>query len=108
MADEILLQCDGPAVRITEAEGSPGWYRCTLCTEDAVRLGAGTGSYLAGRLAELLRHKSCFHGRPGVGKIEGRDVRWVLSLSEDHATLYAAEQGGGWALYWQAADTRII
>ena len=43
-----------------------------------------------------------------VGAVDGISVHWVLSLSEDHCTLYAADVEGSRVLIVQDSDAQTI
>jgi hypothetical protein len=64
---------------IEDREGV-NWYGCTLVMSDDTKyLGAESWQYVAICLIEALLG----HGK-SAGQIEGNDVRWVLSLAEEH------------------------
>ena len=75
------------------------WYECILSFGDSsIRLGAEAPTYLKQHLSIGLT------GGPktSAGKLEGREVYWVLSLAENHHMLFAALDNTGVTLYWQA------
>lgn len=57
------------------------------------------------RLASALRDDA---GHPVSGTIDGRDVRFVLSHFERHASLYVGDEPGRRALYFQSREGTLM
>jgi hypothetical protein len=99
----IELQAGGSVLRLTCDHRN--WCRASLRTpiECDRELGADDKNVLTGRLRGALA------GNIGtaIGKIEGVDVSWVTSLSENHSTIYAAEIGADLELFFQDATGNL-
>jgi len=90
---------------LIEQQGDADWYRCTVVVDGVpTYAGADAREPILRRLADAL------HGvaREPAGEIDGIVVRWVFSLSEQHFTLYIANEGETTLLFWQDADARLL
>jgi hypothetical protein len=88
-------------LRVTEVR--EGWWQWLLLRpEGTTVLGADV---LAGRAAKLL---ASLEQGTSAGEFDGRPVRWVFSLFENHHSLYASDEGTERLLYFQDGDARII
>jgi hypothetical protein len=94
-----LSTCDGRLLlRLLES----GW--CEIQLESGGRitaLGADDIDVIRRKLGAALEGPLA---GPERGMIDDHVVRWVLSLSENHATVYAADVGEHRRLYFQAGD----
>jgi hypothetical protein len=82
-----------------------GWSKCYLVE--------GTGSlYLGAALIENLARKILAHleGEPEVEgeEIEGKSARRVITLSEEHHTLYLGGEGSERRLFVRDRDGKVI
>jgi hypothetical protein len=84
--------------------GKNGWSRCYLVSDRRIYLGAETQSYLTHNLLKTLNNNA----EDTIGEISGHPVRWGLSLTEAHCTLYVATQNSAQIMFWQDADGRLI
>jgi hypothetical protein len=102
MAPVITLEGEGGALRLeTDARG---WTDCFLVAGGGeTYLGGDTRARLVPRLLAGLDPLA----GPPIGRLAGHDVHWVLTLSEAHHTLYAADENGARLLIWQAPDTAV-
>lgn len=82
-----------------------GWCDATLDANGRHRLGSETRNVLVDRLVRALRNEL---SGPSSGELEGVSVVWVLSLSERHASIYAAHRDGMRNLYFQDAEGKLI
>jgi len=82
-----------------------GWTRVFLVGNPDCFLGALSFDPLKDRLEKTLRN---WKGLPAKGQLEGVKVAWVASLSEAHASLYAARDGAKLIFFVQAADLTIL
>lgn len=98
----VNLNGEGGTLRIDIGEND--WSRCELVTdEEEIYLGAETKEILVERLLNGLRIDATIDG-----EIEGRKVRWVLSLSEAHASLYASTDAADRTLFCQDKNGAVI
>lgn len=71
-----------------------------------MELGGDAKDVVVDRLRRTLTERQ---GAKTSGEVEGQSVTWVMSLSERHASLYAAEgEEGGLTVFVQAADARLL
>ncbi len=78
------------------------WCRLSIVVNGEVtRLGADTTEIIFKKLNDGL---SDFSKKKKVGKIEEIDVIWIISLSEEHFTLYYGENATQKLLFIQNAD----
>ncbi len=70
-----------------------------------MRLGADQHQVVVARLASALKEE--LRGDV-VGTINGMNVIWVLSLSEAHASIFAAHADGGRVLFFQDASGSLL
>ncbi len=97
MATTLKLYAEDYGLQISRINDI--WYECRLLFGDSsIRLGAEAPSYLKQHLLIGLTEGP----KTSAGKLEGREVYWVLSLSENHHMLFAAADNTGITLYWQA------
>jgi hypothetical protein len=83
-----------------------GW--CEVLLEKGARrytLGAEAVTIVVERLLRGLADKLVGQS---AGEIENVAVRWVLSLAERHASVYAADVGDQRVLFFQAEDGSLI
>ena len=100
--DTLELPFPGGCLRL--AAGN--WCHVVLEREGRThRLGADAWKIVVERLLKGL--VGPLEGA-GSGKIDGATVYWVLSLSEDHATLYVAPRPGGRTLFVQDAAGALV
>jgi hypothetical protein len=90
----LLVDCD-----------TSQWCEVTLDANGIHQLGSETRSVLVERLVRGLRGEL---SAPTSGELDGVPVAWVLSLSERHASIYAADREGIRTLYFQDADGKLI
>jgi hypothetical protein len=70
------------------------WCRCILaCGRTLHRLGAERLDHIVRQLLHVLSSPWEEMTIPVVGLIDGYEVRWALSFSEEHSTLYVAAEG---------------
>lgn len=82
------------------------WCRVKLRIKDAVwELGADARQIVFKRLQGALRESL---GGDVVGSIEGVDVVWVLSLSEEHCSIYAGDKESRRVLFLQDRNADLI
>ncbi len=106
----------GPITRLCTPEfcievdtTNKGWWRCSLASGESCQyLGAETPEYLTNHLLTVLNLRWEDLGETIAGDIDGYAVKWVLSLSEDHSSLYVAPDGDCKLLFWQDAHARPI
>lgn len=104
MATTITLNTDGKSLRLTANDA--GW--CQVILEDGPRqipLGADLLSIISERLSDAVASEPL---GASVGSLEGREVWWVLSLSELHTSLYVTRPPGSLTLFVQNAEAEII
>jgi hypothetical protein len=83
---------------------STGWTKVYFISSDIRKhIGADTIEIIQNRLIENL----CHPNSASAGKINGQEVFWVISLSEEHYTLYASKITEGWQVYLQGPDGKI-
>ena len=102
----MFIALPSAAATLTLDADERGWCRVRLRLESRdIALGAELQNILIERLDRALLDEL-----PGdeSGRIGGVPVRWVLSLSEQHATIYAAEVDGVRRLFFQAGDGHSI
>ena len=101
-------------VKILEARGwtlrlepdPTGWCQVILQTGGrSVELGADKTDVIEERLAAGLADSLV---GPVAGSIHGRPVRWVMSLAERHATVYADDRAGVRILSIQDAEGTLL
>lgn len=103
MIKRLELRATAGGVRVEASEG--GWSRCYLLRPgEEMFLGAHTLAYVAGRLASCL----CRDEGDDAGTLAGQRVRWVLTLSERHCSLYATLGDADLTLFWQDRDARLL
>lgn len=91
--------CDGAGdCLVLEDREGINWCGCTLVTAKGTRyLGAESWRYVMVHLIDGLNGQG-----KSAGRIEDDEVRWVLSLAEEHCSLYVADREGGTEVfYWQ-------
>jgi hypothetical protein len=81
------------------------WCQVILDADGLHPLGSETRSVFVERLVRGLRDEL---PGPTSGELEGVPVAWVLSLSERHTSIYAADREGVRTLYFQNADGKLI
>ncbi len=88
-------------LRVTEV--APRWWRWEILRPDGITvLGADD---LFSRAASVLAN---IEAGSSAGEVDGRTVRWILSLFEGHHSLYASDDGADRLLLFQDGDARII
>lgn len=82
------------------------WCQLELHTADRIlKLGAETQYVLVQRLSLALRDK--IEGKT-VGSIQGVDVAWVLTLAEEHCSMYVGQVGSERVLFIQSEDCTLL
>jgi hypothetical protein len=80
------------------------WCGCTLVVgENRVFLGAESRSYIIDHLIEALGPR-----RNVTGRINDLEVSWVLSLAEEHSSLYIAGEADCRVLFLQDRNGQLI
>lgn len=96
-----MIQLCTPEYCIEIDTSNVGWCKCWLTKgEKVVYLGAESLKYLKEHLLSGLDDKK----KETIGKLEGLDVSWVLSLAEAHHVLYVSVYQDK-TLIWQAANS---
>ena len=99
------LELEAPGATVWLRTDETGWCRVELSVGEHVEaLGADTEKVVTERLANGLRDELT---GSTVGDVDGASVRWVLSLSEKHYTIYAADVAGSRRLSFQGPDGNI-
>lgn len=84
----VELLCEQGCLRIVVNDDL--WCRVEVVADGVVTpLGAETFGIFAARLSEAVSPE---RRGPGVANMDG-PVRWVMSLSEHHGTIYAEDRG---------------
>src|SRR6187549_3359755 len=100
----VLLQCSDGALEFS-SDGS-GWCSVALIqSEHRHPLGADTLAVVRKKLSDGLQAPLKV---PSSGRLAGYDVHWMLSLTEQHSSIYAADADGRRLLFFQGADGRLI
>lgn len=103
MVTKLELRAAATGIRLEADAG--GWARCYLTREGGeVFLGAESIAHIVESLSSGL----CGAAGEADGHISGRVVRWVLSLAEQHCTLYVTADGGEPTLFWQDRDGSLL
>lgn len=98
-----LIAVDG-VVRLTC--DAREWCTVVLDQRDSrYELGADVRGIIVARLCGALHSPT---GGDVVGEIEGQPVRWVLSLSERHVTVFVGQDVGSPVFFFQAADGTLL
>jgi hypothetical protein len=83
-----------------------GWCRVALVFESrTLALGADRLDVISKKLSAGLGE---LPEGPSAGRIQGVDARWILSLNEEHASLYVGQGSGRWLLFVQGADGSLL
>ena len=83
-----------------------GWCQVELVIGDLdIRIGADVEFIVKERLAKGLQDEV---SEDISGEILGVPVRWILSLSEKHFTVYASDDAGKRTLFFQTPDGEIV
>lgn len=91
---------------LTLRSDQDGWCEVDLFLGGrTVRLGADQQQLVIERLASGLDRE--LKGDV-VGVISGMDVVWVLSLSEEHGTIFAADDGERRVIFFQEASGSLL
>jgi hypothetical protein len=91
---------------LTLQVGNQGWTSVVLLIDEHKHsLGADTLSIIATRIINALEAPLA---SKDSGEIDGVRVRWVLSLSEQHHTIYLAVVNEGIKLFIQHPDTTVV
>lgn len=81
------------------------WCQCWLLLgSQRISLGAESFSYIASHLLSALEMTD----EQYTSEWHGYQVKWALSLADNHSTLYVAGEGSQLILLWQAATTELI
>lgn len=100
----LELQAAGAVMLLRTDE--MGWCRLELVIgEHPSALGADMEMVVIERLVRGLRDEPC---GSTVGEIDGDPVRWVMSLSEKHCSIYVADVAGNRRLYFQGAQGNLL
>ena len=90
---------------VLESEPS-SWCRVSLHSEQgSTALGGDTRTVIVERLRAALSDETT---SPVAGVLRGVEVRWVLSLAEEHATLFIGNYSGRRTLFIQAHDGSLL
>lgn len=81
------------------------WCDVMLEANGRHHLGSETRAVLVARLVRGLRDEL---PEPTAGELDGVAVSWVLSLSERHASVYAAQSADIRSLYFQDSEGKLI
>jgi hypothetical protein len=103
-------------IRLPTSEGSvqidasdESWCPCTLVQGEVSRyLGAASLDYITRHLWDSLLVEMIPEDIPYSGEVYGQKVRWVLSLSEEHSSLYMASTDSCRLLFWQDSRANLI
>lgn len=100
------LDLEGPGATVRLKTDETGWCQVELVVGEHVEaLGADMEKVVRERLASGLQDEL---SGSTAGEIDGASVRWVLSLSEKHYTIYAADVAGNRRLFFQGPDGNIV
>lgn len=102
----MFIALRSAAASLTLDADERGWCRVRLRLGSRdIALGAESRNIVIERLDRAL-----LDPLPGeeAGQLDGVPFRWVLSLFEEHATIYAAEVDGVRRLHFQAGDGQSI
>src|SRR5690349_23166220 len=101
-----LLRANGISLFLSWADlGHGDWCRLQLEVDGAVfTLGAEAKSVVFERLARALADEL----PASTTKIEGISATWLLSLAEEHSSVFAAEIEGRRTLFFQGPDGRLL
>jgi len=81
------------------------WCQCRLILESQkISLGAESLLYITSHLLSALEKPEQGY----TGEWRGHKVKWVLTLADQHSTLYVASEGEHLILLWQASTTELI
>jgi hypothetical protein len=95
------LPMSSARLRVTEV--SDGWWQWVLLRpERETVLGADA---LPDKRSGILAR---IDAGPTTGEVDGQAVRWILSLFEDHHSLYACDDGEDRLLHFQDRDGHIV
>jgi len=87
---------------LTLESDSNGWCEVYIrIGYKTIRLGADHEAIVVQRLMSAMDRN--LNG-PMVGAIQGINVVWILSLAEEHATIYAGDDAGYRILFFQDAS----
>jgi hypothetical protein len=101
----ITLPAGSLGTLILEQRLEVPWFACRLKLRDVeTELGAEDRTYLLSHLRQVMEGSDTL-----AGEIEGKPVRWILSLAEKHHVLYVHDgPGDEKTLYWQDRNAHVI
>ncbi len=101
------LCTNGSCIRIDTSNAK--WWRVSFVSDGIEQfLGAEVPHYVATRLSRAFTaHWSELEGEEFTG-FGGYSVKWALTLSETHSTLYVASNSNGRTLFWQDKWAKTI
>jgi hypothetical protein len=100
----IILPANGST--LTLQSDSDGWCTAYILFDDMkIRLGAEHQDVIVDGLVSALEGDL----KPNtVGQIQEVEVVWILSLAEEHATIYAGDRNGYRILFFEDASGQLI
>lgn len=102
----MVTRLVAPDVELTLSSDKDGWCEVDLSLRGrTVRLGADQQQLVTDRLASALEDE--LKGDV-TGVINGINVVWVLSLCEDHATIFAADADVRRVLFFQDSSGSLL
>ena len=101
----MVTELPAGAARLVLTCDSSQWCEVVLEADGRHELGAETRAVLVERLLRGLRDEL---PEPTSGELDGVAVSWVLSLSERHASIYAAQRADVRSLYFQDSEGNLI
>ncbi|HEX8616121.1 MAG TPA: hypothetical protein VF911_00935 [Thermoanaerobaculia bacterium] len=108
MGEVITLSLDdGARAVVLEETSGVRWFACVFVDArngESLPLGAENREYLLSRLRTVLDESEDV-----VGTIDGRPVRWILSLAEQHVSIYVNADGApGRTLFVQDSRGEVL
>ena len=105
MAEVITFPAGKHTTFVLEQRLGIAWFACTLKVgEVETELGAEDRTYLLSHLRQVIEGSDTL-----AGAIQGKPVRWILSLAEKHHVLYVYDgPGDAKTLHWKDANARIM
>lgn len=101
----MVIELVGSKARLM-LSGQPEWCELRLETLGReIELGADSAAVVLGRLASAVAEPLTLEP---AGEIGGLSVAWVVSLSEQHTTIYVGASKSRRVLFFQDADGRTL
>lgn len=100
----ITLDGEGGGIRLQAAFN--GWTKCHFLSvnDEPYFLGAQMSSYLRECLTSIISKKL----KPSSGVIDGNEVMFILSLSEEHHTFYGVYLNNTLLIYVQNKEAQVV